>query len=113
MQYLKISEGYEVTRSVTIEMDPIWDGFTGVLIGLVFNEERYLFTETALDSGNRLLRFCSDNRTQAYAPFEAQLPDDGRSTMFTSPYRLGGYSRKKSISARRTEWRQRWMRTVL
>lgn len=107
---MKISEGYEVTGSVTIEMAPIWDGFTGVL---VFNEERYLLTETALDSGNRLLRFCSDNRTQAYAPFEAQLPDDGRSTMFTSLYRLGGYGKKRLILARRTEWRQRWMRTVL
>lgn len=110
---MKISEGYEVIESVAIEMDPIWDGFTGVLVGLVFDEERYLLTETALDSGNRLLRFFSDDRTQAYAPFEAQLPDDGRSTMFASLYRLGGYGKKRFILARRTEWRQRWMRTVL
>lgn len=74
---MKIIEGYEVLESVAVAMDPILDGFAGVLVELVFDGELYTLSEMALGSGNRLLRFRSEDRRLAYALFEAELPDDG------------------------------------
>lgn len=48
-----------------------------MLVELVFDGERYNVVETALESGNRLLRFHSGDRRMAYALFEADLPDIG------------------------------------
>jgi hypothetical protein len=75
---VKLSEGYEMLESVAVEMDPALDGFVGVLFELVFDGERYVLVETALGSGNRLLRFRSEDRTLAYALFEAELLNEGR-----------------------------------
>lgn len=74
---MKIVEGYEVLESVAVAMDPVLDGFAGVLVELVFDGERYTLSEMALGSGNRLLRFRSEDRRLAYALFEAELPGDG------------------------------------
>jgi hypothetical protein len=68
-------EGHEVLESVVVGMDPVLDGFAGVLVELVFDGERYVLVETALGSGNRLLRFRSDERKLAYALFEEKLSD--------------------------------------
>ena len=75
---MKLSEGYAVLESVVVEMDPALVGFTGVLVELVFDGERYVLAETALGSGNRLLRFRSEDRTLAYALFVAELLNEGR-----------------------------------
>ena len=75
---MKLSEGYAVLESVVVEMDPTLVGFTGVLVELVFDGERYVLAETALGSGNRLLRFRSEDRTLAYALFVAELLNEGR-----------------------------------
>jgi hypothetical protein len=56
---VKLSESYEVLESVAVRMDPAVDGFAGVLVELIFDGERYVVVETALQSGNRLLRFHS------------------------------------------------------
>jgi hypothetical protein len=53
---MELPEGYEIIESITVEMDPALDGFAGVLFELVFDGERYVLAETALGSGNRLLR---------------------------------------------------------
>ena len=74
---MKVAEDYEVLESVTVAMDPDVDGFFGVLVELVFDGERYVLSETALGSGNRLLQFRSEDRRLAYALLEAKLPDDG------------------------------------
>jgi hypothetical protein len=75
---MELPEGYEVIESVAVEMDPALDGFAGVLVELVFDGERYVLAETALGSGDRLLRFRSEDRTLAYALFEAELLNEGR-----------------------------------
>ena len=75
---MKLSEGYAVLESVVVEMDPTLVGFTGVLVELVFDGERYVLAETALGSGNRLLRFRLEDRTLAYALFVAELLNEGR-----------------------------------
>lgn len=74
---MKLSESYEVLESVAVGMDPAVDGFAGVLVELLFDGERYVVVETALQSGNRLLRFHSSDRRLAYTLFEAELPDIG------------------------------------
>ncbi len=76
---MELPEGYEIIESIAVEMDPALDGFAGVLFELVFDGERYVLAETALGSGNRLLRFRSNDRRLAYALFEAELPHGGTS----------------------------------
>ncbi len=74
---MKLSESYEVLESVVVGMDPAVDGFAGVLVELIFDGERYVVVETALQSGNRLLRFHSSDRRLAYALLETELLDIG------------------------------------
>lgn len=76
---MELPERYEVIESIAVEMDLALDGFAGVLFELVFDGERYVLAETALGSGNRLLRFRSSDRKLAYALFEAELPNGGAS----------------------------------
>ena len=64
---------HEVLESVFVEMDPILDGFSGVLLELVGMGEGYVLLETAAGTGNRLLRFASQSPDPAYAIFEAEL----------------------------------------
>ena len=71
---MNVTDSYEVLESMAVEMDPIVDGFAGVLFELVFDGERYVLVETALGSGNRLLCFRSDDWRLAYTLFEAELP---------------------------------------
>ena len=59
--------------SVFVEMDPILHGFRGVLVELVGAGEGYLLLETAVGTGDRLLRFSSKSPELAYAFFEAEL----------------------------------------
>ena len=70
---MKVADGYEVLESVVVEMDPVVDGFAGVLVELVLDGERHLLSETALGSGNRLLRFRSLDPRPAYALLAAEL----------------------------------------
>ena len=44
-----------------IELDPVLDGFEGVLLELAYNDHRYVFTETAVGSGNLVFQFASAN----------------------------------------------------
>ena len=68
------TDNYEILESVAVEMDPFVDGFAGVLVEFIFDGERYVLAETALSSGNCLLRFCSNNWRLPYALFNARLP---------------------------------------
>jgi hypothetical protein len=70
---VNVHEYYEVIESVAVEMDPVMDGFAGVLVELIFDGERYAVIETALGSGNRLLGFYSRSGEFARALFESEL----------------------------------------
>jgi len=74
---MKLSESYEVIESVAVEMDPVLDGFAGVLVELVFDGERYVLGETALGSGNWLLRFRSGDPRLVYSLFESEVSGAG------------------------------------
>jgi ubiquinone/menaquinone biosynthesis C-methylase UbiE len=51
--------------------------FRGVLVELVGVGEGYVLLETAVGTGNRLLRFASESPDLAYALFEAELGSRG------------------------------------
>ena len=70
---MRIAEGHEVIEAVFVEMDPLQDGFCGVLVELVATGEGYAVVETAAGTGNRLLLFRSANRALARSLFEAEL----------------------------------------
>jgi hypothetical protein len=70
-------EGYEVLESVAVAMDPVVDGFAGVLVEIIFDGQRYVLSETALGAGDRLLRFRSREPEVAYALLEAELESGG------------------------------------
>jgi hypothetical protein len=73
---VKLDESYEIIESTVFGMDPVVDGFAGVLVELVFDGERYVLVETASATGNRLLRFSSGSEEAARALFEAELGED-------------------------------------
>ena len=68
---------HEVLESVFVEMDPVLDGFRGVLVELVGVGESYVLLETAAGTGNHLLRFTSESPDLAYALFGAELGASG------------------------------------
>jgi len=70
---MPFDEEHEVLESVLVEMDPILHGFRGVLVELVGAGEGYVLLETAVGTGDRLLRFSSKSPELAYAFFEAEL----------------------------------------
>jgi hypothetical protein len=68
---------HEVLESVFVEMDPFLHGFRGVLVELLGVGESYVLLETAVGTGNRLLRFSSESPDLAYAVFKAELGSPG------------------------------------
>ena len=70
---MRLAEEHEVLESVFVEMDPVLDGFSGVVVELVGVGESYVLLETAVGTGNRLLRFSSESHDLAYAAFEVEL----------------------------------------
>lgn len=87
---MKIADGYEVLESVVVEMDPVVDGFAGVLVELVFDGEHHVLTETALGSDNLLLRLRSQDPEPVYALLAAELT--------RAPLRLTDMTRSHSTS---------------
>jgi hypothetical protein len=70
---MRIAEEHESIEAVFVEMDPVQDGFSGVLIELVAAGQTYAVVETAAGTGNRLLRFSSRSQALARSLFEAEL----------------------------------------
>jgi len=64
---------HEVLESVFVEMDPVLDGFRGVLVELLGGGEGYALLETAVGTGNRLLEFRTRSPLLARSVFEAEL----------------------------------------
>jgi hypothetical protein len=72
-EWMRPIRRHEILESVYVEMDPVLDGFRGVLVELMGVGEGYVLLETAVGTGNRLLRFSSESPDLAYALFEAEL----------------------------------------
>jgi hypothetical protein len=74
---MRLAGRYEVLESMLVEMDPVLHGFRGVLVELVGVGESYVLLETAVGTGNRLLKFTSENPDLAYAVLQAELRSPG------------------------------------
>ncbi len=70
---MRVHKGYEILESVVVAMDPVVDGFAGVLVELVFDGERHVLAETALGSGDLLLRSRWRDPRAARALLEVEL----------------------------------------
>lgn len=68
-------------ESAYIELDPMLDGFAGVLVELIRQGEEYLLSETAVGTGNRIFCFSSTNSALAYKLFRQQLRYPGYSPL--------------------------------
>ena len=61
-----------------VDMDPLLDGFSGVLVEIYREREssggfRYVLLETASGTGGQLLRFSSKDRELVYAALAREL----------------------------------------
>lgn len=64
-----------VLESVYVEMDPVLDGFAGAVVEIVRDEDSYVLLETAVTTGNRLLRFTSTDLTPVQVLFDRHVQD--------------------------------------
>ena len=67
MEYIELLELHFV------ELDPLMDGFMGVLVEIHRQGDRYVLLETASATGNRLLSFSSQDKGLVYAAFADEL----------------------------------------
>jgi hypothetical protein len=70
---MKIREDFELLESLFVALDPLEDGFVGVLLEIYRDGDRYVLLEMAPASGNRLLKFTSKDRRLVSAVLAGEL----------------------------------------
>lgn len=75
---MKLESQPEQLFASVVGMDPLLDGFSGVLVEIYREKDpsggyRYVLLETACASGNRLLRFSSKDRGLVHAALAREL----------------------------------------
>jgi hypothetical protein len=70
---MKPTEDIKLLEVLFVEMDPLEDGFAGMLVEIHCHGDRYVLLETAPTSGNRLLRFSSKDKELVYAALAREL----------------------------------------
>ncbi len=70
---MKPAQDVELLELLLVEMDPLAEGFSGVLVEVHRKGDRYILLETAIATGNRLLVFSSKHRELVYAAFVREL----------------------------------------
>ena len=75
---MKLDSQPEQLFASVVGMDPLLDGFSGVLVEIYRERDpsggyRYVLLETACASGNQLLRFSSKNKGLVYAALAKEL----------------------------------------
>lgn len=75
---MQIREDFELLESLFVELDPLEDGFAGVLIEIYHHGDRYVLLEVAPATGNRLLKFSSKHRELIYAILAHELDASSR-----------------------------------
>ena len=69
---MNLSENFELLESLFVELDPLEDGFGGVLLEIHRHGVRYVLLEVAPSTDNRLLRFSSKDRELIYLVFDRE-----------------------------------------
>jgi hypothetical protein len=75
---MKLGEDVELLESLFVELDPLEDGFGGVLLEIQRRRDDYVLLATASATGNRLFRFSSKDRELVYAALTRALDDTRR-----------------------------------
>ena len=70
---MKPTEDIELLELLLVEMDPLQDGFAGVLVEVLRRGDKYFLLEAASATGNRLLAFSSKHKGLVYAVFAREL----------------------------------------
>lgn len=70
---MQTREDFELLESLFLELDPLEDGFVGVLLEVYRHEDRYVLLEVAPATGNRLLKFSSKDRELFSAVLAGEL----------------------------------------
>jgi hypothetical protein len=75
---MKLDSQPEQLFASVVGMDPLLDGFSGVLVEIYRERDpsggfRYVLLETACVSGNQLLRFSSKDKGLVYAALAREL----------------------------------------
>ncbi len=75
---MKLDSQQEQLFASVIGMDPLLDGFSGVLVEIYRERDpsggfRYVLLETACISGNQLLKFSSKDRELVFAALAREL----------------------------------------
>ena len=70
---MQIREDFELLESLFVELDPLEDGFVGVLLEIYRHGDRYVLQEVAPATGNCLLRFSSKDRELVSAVLAGEL----------------------------------------
>ena len=70
---MQIREDFELLECLFVELDPLEDGFAGVLLEIHRYGDRYVLLEVAPSTGNRLLRFSSKDRGLVYTVLAGEL----------------------------------------
>ncbi len=55
-----------------IDLDPVYDGFSGVVVELLREGDSYVVLQSAEVTGNRLLRFVTASEERALEVFEGE-----------------------------------------
>lgn len=70
---MQIREDFELLESLFVALDPLEDGFVGVLLEIYRDGDRYVLLEMAPTTGNRLLKFSSKDRRLVSAVLAGEL----------------------------------------
>ena len=70
---MQIEENFEALESLFVELDPLEDRFTGVLLEVHRNGGRYVLLPVPRATGSRLLSSSSENRGLVSAVFDGEL----------------------------------------
>jgi hypothetical protein len=70
---MQIREDFELLESLFIELDPLEDGFAGVLLEIHRHGDRYVLLEVAPSTDNRLLRFSLKDMGLVYMVLAGEL----------------------------------------
>ncbi len=70
---MQVREDFELLETLLVELDPLEDGFAGVLLEIYRQGDQYVLIEVAPATGNRLLRFSSKDKGLVYAAFVREL----------------------------------------
>lgn len=70
---MKLEEDFELLESLSVKLEPLTDGFVGVLVEVQRQGDWYVLLKKAPTTGNQLLRFSSKERELVYAAFANEL----------------------------------------